>query len=104
MLSHVARRSSAYTQLGLRAAFSGSTKAKIDFFNPTDEHRSLRQMLRTFVETEVDPQALHYNDTETFNWKLYQKLGELGILGITADTEFGGSGMDAVAAVIAHGK
>jgi isovaleryl-CoA dehydrogenase len=61
-------------------------------------------MLRTFVESEVDPQALEFNRKELFNVPLFRKLGDLGLLGITVDTEYGGSGMDATAAVIAHGK
>lgn len=79
-----------------------STKTKIDYFNPTEEHKALRVMLRSFVETEVDPQALEFNRKETFNLPLFQKLGDLGILGITVDPTYGGSGMDATAAVIAH--
>ena len=71
-------------------------------FNPTDEHRSLRQMLRSFVEAEVDPQAKEYNRLEKFNVDLFRKLGSLGLLGITVPVEYGGSGMDATAAVIAH--
>jgi len=59
-------------------------------------------MLRQFVEAEVDPQALAQNRTETFNVPLFRKLGELGLLGITVPAEYGGSEMDAVAAVIAH--
>jgi hypothetical protein len=30
-------------------------------FNPTEEHQMLRNMIREFVETEVDPQALAFN-------------------------------------------
>lgn len=75
----------------------------MDIFNPTEEHLALRQMLRTFVENEVDPQALEHNRKEQFNINLFRKLGELGLLGITVEPEFGGSGMDATAAVIAHG-
>lgn len=74
----------------------------MDIFSPKEEHTSLRQMLRHFVETEVDPQALEFNKHEKFNIELFKKLGSLGLLGITADIEYGGSGMDAVAAVIAH--
>ncbi len=73
-----------------------------DLFNPTDEHRQLRQMVRDFVEREVEPQAAEYDRTESFNLPLFRKLGELGLLGITADPEYGGSGMDAVAACIVH--
>lgn len=71
-------------------------------FNPTEEHKSLREMLRSFVEAEVDPQAKEYNRLEKFNVDLFRKLGSLGLLGITVPIEYGGSGMDAVAAVIAH--
>jgi isovaleryl-CoA dehydrogenase len=82
--------------------FATETKSPLNLFNPTEEHRSLRKMLRTFVETEVDPQAFAFNKTETFNRPLFNKLGDLGILGITADTKYNGTGMDAVAACIAH--
>lgn len=81
---------------------STSTKAA-SLFHPTEEHQALRAMLRSFVESEVDPQALVHNRTETFNVELFRKLGTLGLLGITVDPEYGGSGMDAVAACIAHG-
>lgn len=93
--------STKHPRVGLSAE-SRDSKQKIDFFNPTEEHGALRQVLREFVETEVDPQALEYNRKEIFNHKLFKKLGHLGILGITADSTYGGSDMDAVAAVIAH--
>jgi isovaleryl-CoA dehydrogenase len=84
---------------------STSTETNIkqfDLYNPTEEHASLRQMLRSFVESEIDPQAIEYNRNEKFNVELFRKLGNLGLLGITVDTEYGGSQMDATAAVIAH--
>jgi len=62
----------------------------------------LREMVRQFAENEVDPQALEHDRTETFNVDLFRKLGELGLLGITVDEKYGGSGMDCTAAVIAH--
>jgi isovaleryl-CoA dehydrogenase len=79
-----------------------SSVGSFDLFNPTEEHAQLRTMLRSFVENEVDPQALKYNKEEKFNHSLFKRLGELGILGITVDPEYGGSGLDATAAVIAH--
>lgn len=36
------------------------------------------------------------------NLPLFRKLGELGLLGVTVPEEYGGSGMDATAAVIVH--
>ena len=32
-----------------------------DIFNPTEQHALLRQTVRKFVETEVEPQAIEYN-------------------------------------------
>jgi isovaleryl-CoA dehydrogenase len=71
-------------------------------FNPTEEHQMLRDSLKQFVKVEVEPQAMEYDRKEQFNLKLFRKLGELGLLGITVPEVYGGSGMDAVAAVIAH--
>ena len=59
-------------------------------------------MVRAFAEREVEPQALEHDRSETFNAALFRKLGELGLLGITAGEDAGGSGMDAVAACIVH--
>src|SRR5713226_6383842 len=73
-----------------------------DLFNPTEEHGALRRTLREFVEAEVDPQAAAHDRSESFNAGLFRKLGDLGVLGITVPEKFGGAGMDAVAAVIAH--
>ena len=57
-------------------------------------------MVRSFAESEVEPQALEHNRTETFNLPLFRKLGDLGLLGVTVEEEYGGSGMDATACVI----
>ncbi len=75
---------------------------QFDLFNPTDEHKLLREMVRNFVQEEVEPQAHAFDKKEQFNLPLFRKLGELGLLGITVPTEFGGSGLDATAACIAH--
>ncbi len=73
-----------------------------DLFEPTQEHRLLRESIRSFVKSEVEPQALEYDRKEVFNLDLFRKLGELGILGITVPADYSGAEMDAVAAVIAH--
>lgn len=73
-----------------------------DIFNPSPDHLSLREMVRAFAEREVEPQAAEHDRHETFNLPLFKKLGDLGLLGVTVPERFGGSGLDAVAAVIAH--
>ena len=73
-----------------------------DLFNPTEEHRALRDMVRSFAEREVAPQSEACDREERFDIERFRKLGELGLLGITVPEQYGGSGMDPVAAVIAH--
>jgi len=58
--------------------------------------------VQDFVRTQVEPQAADFDRSESFNLPLFRKLGEMGLLGITVEEEFGGSGMDALAAVIVH--
>ncbi|MDF1664598.1 MAG: acyl-CoA dehydrogenase family protein [Planctomycetota bacterium] len=73
-----------------------------DLFNPTEEHDALRRMVRDFVSSEVEPQAMASDREEKFNRELFRQLGELDLLGITVPDEAGGAGFDATAAVIAH--
>ena len=44
---------------------------------------------------QVEPQALQHDREERFNLPLFRRTGELGLLGVTAPEEYGGSGMDA---------
>jgi len=70
-----------------------------DLFAPSEEHALLAESLKIFVEREVEPQAAEHDREERFNRGLFEKAGELGLLGITIPEEYGGSGLDAVAAV-----
>lgn len=76
--------------------------AQANFYNPTEEHLALREMVRAFAEREVWAQAREYDRLEKFNRPLFKKAGDLGLLGITVSEEWGGAGMDATAAVIVH--
>ena len=62
----------------------------------------LREMIRDFTQEFVEPQAHEYDKKEQFNIELFRELGDLGLLGITVPEEYGGAGLDAVAATIAH--
>tara|TARA_Y100000589_G_scaffold35439_2_gene29715 strand:+ start:756 stop:1952 length:1197 start_codon:yes stop_codon:yes gene_type:complete len=74
----------------------------IDLANPSEEHQMLREMIRDFVQEFVEPQAHEYDKKEQFNIELFRELGDLGLLGITVPEEYGGAGLDAIAATIAH--
>jgi isovaleryl-CoA dehydrogenase len=74
----------------------------MDIANPSEEHTMLREMVRDFVKEHVEPQALVYNREERFNLDLFRSMGEMGLLGLTASEEYGGAGLDSIAAVIVH--
>merc|ERR1711865_815597 len=101
MLSRIANAVPRCASRASSARFCSSSTG-FDLFNPTEEHAALREMVRSFAENEVDPQAPEHDKLEKFNVELFKQLGDLGLLGITVDPEFGGSGMDATAAVIVH--
>jgi isovaleryl-CoA dehydrogenase len=87
------------------AMSSGDTTVQLkefDLYNPTPEHSMLRETVNAFVQSEVEPQAHRFDREEKFNLPLFRKLGELGLLGITVPEDYGGAGMDALAAVIVH--
>jgi isovaleryl-CoA dehydrogenase len=68
------------------------------FFNET--HLALVDSVRRFAESELAPEAAELDEVEGFNEKAFRKLGQMGLLGITASPDFGGSGMDCVAATL----
>jgi isovaleryl-CoA dehydrogenase len=70
--------------------------------NPTEEHALLRQMVRDLVRDEVEPQADAHDKKGALNLPLFRRAGELGLLGITVPTEWGGAGMDLVGATLVH--
>ena len=81
---------------------SGNLWRQMDLFAPTEEHRLLADTLHTFVTQEVEPQATEFNRNERFNHALFQRTGELGLLGLTVPADDGGAGLDATACVMVH--
>lgn len=83
--------------------FTGSVESvQADLFNPTDEHRMLRDMVADFTKQEIEPQAERFDREQRLNTELFRRVADLGLLGITVPAEHGGAGMDSVAAVIVH--
>jgi isovaleryl-CoA dehydrogenase len=78
---------------------AGSSLRHLDLFAPTPEHVLLGETLREFVKREVEPQAAAHDRAERFNLALFRRAGEIGLLGVTLPEEYGGAGLDAVAAV-----
>jgi isovaleryl-CoA dehydrogenase len=53
----------------------------------------LRDSVRDFSSTEIAPRAAEIDRSNEFPMDLWQKLGSLGVLGITVEEEYGGAGM-----------
>jgi isovaleryl-CoA dehydrogenase len=62
---------------------------------------ALRDAVRTFADTEIAPRAAEIDASDQFPMDLWQKMGALGVLGITVSEEDGGAGMGYLAHMIA---
>jgi len=59
----------------------------------TDEHDQLRESIRRFVIKELQPHAEEWEETTFPDW-VFERMGELGFLGLDKPVEYGGQGGD----------
>lgn len=62
------------------------------YFN--EDHQLLRQTISDFIKNEINPNMDQWEETTVPLHDLFKKLGDLGLLGILYDPEYGGQGLD----------
>ncbi|MER8764612.1 MULTISPECIES: isovaleryl-CoA dehydrogenase [unclassified Mesorhizobium] len=70
-------------------------------FGLDEDTEALRDLVRRFAQEKIAPIAAEIDRSNEFPAHLWAELGGLGLLGITADPDFGGTGMGYLAHVVA---
>ncbi|MEL6251227.1 MAG: acyl-CoA dehydrogenase [Bacteroidota bacterium] len=67
----------------------------------TEEHTLIRDMARDFAENMLKPGVIERDNNQHFPAELVSQMGELGLMGMQVDPNYGGGGMDTISYVIA---
>ena len=59
----------------------------------SSERQAILQTLRDFLESEVRPHVMKWDEAQEFPLEVFRKLGELGFLGVLFPEEYGGAGL-----------
>lgn len=70
-------------------------------YQTTEAHEALRAKIRAFAEAEIKPIAFQLDQENRFPTEAVKKLGEMGLMGIPYDLEYGGGGLDVLSYAIA---
>jgi len=63
-------------------------------FELTEEQRAIQRTVRKFCEKELAPIAAEADEKAEFHREIYEKLADIGLLGIPCPEEYGGAGLD----------
>jgi len=78
-------------------AHEGGLQNVHTFIDLPETHQMLQDTCKQFAETELWPIAGEIDKNCRYPAEQVKKMGELGLMGINVDEEFGGSGLDALA-------
>ncbi|WP_407638540.1 isovaleryl-CoA dehydrogenase [Aureimonas ureilytica] len=70
-------------------------------FDLGDEVNALRDMVHGWAQERLKPMAAEIDRTNSFPAALWREMGELGLLGITVEEDYGGAAMGYLAHVVA---
>ncbi len=63
-------------------------------FELSEDHEQFRRTVRDFAEKEIAPHAARWDREHHFPVDVVQKMGSLGLFGLTAPEQYGGAGGD----------
>src|ERR1700712_5016579 len=63
-------------------------------FELSEDHEQFRRTVRDFAEKEIAPHAAQWDREHHFPVDVVQKMGSLGLFGLTSPEEYGGAGED----------
>ena len=61
---------------------------------PQEARSQIVDMVREFVQRDVEPVAAHYDEKDVYPSELVDRMAEMGLFGITIPEEYGGLGLD----------
>jgi len=64
------------------------------YLDKTDDQKAMTDMVRSFVDKEIIPNAEHYDHEDEFPEPIVAQMRELGLFGVTIPEEYGGLGLD----------
>ncbi|MAW87134.1 MAG: acyl-CoA dehydrogenase [Phyllobacteriaceae bacterium] len=70
-------------------------------FGLGEEIEALREMVHRFAQDKIAPLAAQIDREDNFPAHLWKEFGALGLLGVTADPDYGGSGLTYLAHTVA---
>lgn len=68
---------------------------------PTELQAAIRDSVRDFAQTEIRPRAMEFEAAGAYPPELFEQLGQMGLMGMTAPESAGGAGTDYVAYALA---
>ena len=70
-------------------------------FGLSEDIEALREAIHRFAQDRIAPLADATDKDNAFPMQMWREMGEMGLLGITVEEEFGGSGMGYLAHCVA---
>jgi alkylation response protein AidB-like acyl-CoA dehydrogenase len=67
----------------------------------TETQQSIRDAVRAFAQQHIRPRSVEFEQAQGYPTALFEELGALGLMGMTAPESFGGAGADYVSYTLA---